>query len=102
MIENRCVSFSERPGLGRAATAPHLGRTRRPPRPLAEVDRGTDRARKTAEPYLDSIAELLTDLAARHNDLRPIELAQAWAGPGATDQRLSLASRVLMRIAVRR
>ena len=54
---------------------------------------------RPTERYLDSIAEILTDLAVRHNDLRPIELAQTWAAPGATTERLSLAARLLTKAA---
>jgi len=94
-VEDRNISFSEKPGLGKAALH-HIWVERADLHgPLLKWIGDMTAPGKLAEPYLDSIAEILTDLALRHNDLRPIELAQTWARPGATDERLSLASRML-------
>ena len=98
-VEDRRVSFSERPGLGRSALH-HIWQERVDLHdPLLKWIAELTAAGKPAALYLDSIAEILTDLAVRHNDLRPIDLAQAWAGPGTTPQRLSLAARMLAKAA---
>jgi hypothetical protein len=98
-VEDRHVSFSEKPGLGKAALH-HIWEERVDLHdPLLKWIGDLTAPGKLAEPYLDSIAEILTDLAVRHNDLRPIELAQTWARPGATEERLSLASRMLEKAA---
>lgn len=98
-VEDRRVSFSEKPGLGKAALH-HIWEERVDlHEPLLKWIADLTAPGRPAAPYLDSIAYILTDLAIRHNDLRPIELAQAWAAPGATPQRLSLAAGMLAKAA---
>jgi hypothetical protein len=94
-VKDRHVSFADKPGLG-TATLHHVWQERMDlHEPLLNWIGALTAPGRLAEPYLDPIAEILTDLAIRQNDLRPIELAQEWAGSSATTERLSLAARML-------
>ncbi|MER7694220.1 hypothetical protein [Streptomyces sp. NPDC097610] len=85
-VESQQVSFDHLPGYPDAVLR-YVWRQLSDAQPLLlEWIQRVTAPRGLALPRIDAIAELLAGLAAAENDLRPIDITQAWAQNRATQQ----------------
>jgi len=81
-VEGQHVSFRHLPGYSAAVLRYAWRQLSDVQQPLLDWIQQLTAPRGLAAPRIDAIAQLLVDLAVTENDLKPLDIAQAWANSG--------------------